>query len=83
MSYGAISPKIFGAGLPDGIGIFKPKIPIWVNYEGPYIQWKMLAVWSILLQFSVFCRIFNIKFMVIWYKFFPFWYVVPRKIWQP
>jgi hypothetical protein len=23
------------AGLPDGIGILKPKIPIWVNSGGP------------------------------------------------
>jgi hypothetical protein len=24
------------AGLPDGIGIFKPKTPIWVNFGGPW-----------------------------------------------
>jgi hypothetical protein len=43
------------------------------------LQWKMLvyftASWSILWPFGIY-------FMVVWY-IFPFWYVVPRKIWHP
>jgi hypothetical protein len=39
------------AGLPDGIRIFKPKLPIWV------LLWKMLvyfvSIWSILLPFGI------------------------------
>jgi hypothetical protein len=26
----------FKAGLPDGLGIFKPKIQIWEYFEGPW-----------------------------------------------
>jgi hypothetical protein len=37
--------------------IFKPKIPIWVNYLGPYLDWKMLkyfmAIWNILGTFGI------------------------------
>jgi hypothetical protein len=38
--------------------IFKPKIPIWVNFGGPYIDGKMLiyfmAVGNILWPFGIF-----------------------------
>jgi hypothetical protein len=44
-------------------------------------QWKMLAyfwaIWSILLPFGIFCS------NLVNFVFSPFWYVVPRKIWQP
>jgi hypothetical protein len=36
------------SGLPDGICIFKPKIPIWVNFEGG------LAMEDILWPFGLF-----------------------------
>jgi hypothetical protein len=52
-----------GAGLPDGLHIFKPKIPIWVISGGPcngrclYIKWNfglfyghlvyLMAIWYI------------------------------------
>jgi hypothetical protein len=64
--------------------IFKPKIPIWVNFGGSrngrcwYILWP-IGLFYVHLVYSV----------SIWYMlwlfgiFFPFWYVVPRKIWQP
>jgi hypothetical protein len=52
------------------------------------LQWKMLvyfiAIWS-----KYFAAIWYRYIAVIWYIswlfhiFFPFWYVVPRKIWQP
>jgi hypothetical protein len=66
----------FGAGLPD----FKTKVPIWVNVWGSCNG----RCWSILRSFDLFydhlvhtyiCLLFGI--------FFPVWYVVPRKIWQP
>jgi hypothetical protein len=73
--------------------IFKPKIPIWVNFGGSNIQLKMLeyfvAIWSILWPFGLFVAIwsilwpFGIFYSYLVYVFFQFWYVVPRKIWQP
>jgi hypothetical protein len=43
------------------------------------LQWKMLvyftAIWYILWTFGTFC-IYLVHFS-------PFWYIVPRKIWQP
>jgi hypothetical protein len=64
--------------------IFKPKIPIWVNFGVPwigkcwYILWQSvlfyghlgysMTIWSILCLFG---------------SFFRFVYHVPRKIWQP
>jgi hypothetical protein len=64
--------------------VFKPKIQIWVNFGGScnlrcwYILWTLGPFYGLLLYF-----------MHIWYsswyfgKFLPFWYFVPRKIWQP
>jgi hypothetical protein len=51
--------------------IFKPKIPIWINFGGSY----NVRSWSILWPFGVFY----------WHLvyFSPFWCVAPRKIWQP
>jgi hypothetical protein len=34
-----------------------------------------MAIWYILWPFDIFCGYFGI--------FFPFWFVIPRKIWQP
>jgi hypothetical protein len=54
--------------------VFKPKIPIWVNVGGPYLQWKMLAELYGLLEY----------FTAIWYIIWPFgnimviWYIFPR-----
>jgi hypothetical protein len=28
--------------------VSKPKIPIWVNFGGPYIEWKMLVYFVII-----------------------------------
>jgi hypothetical protein len=64
--------------------LFRPKIPIWVNFWGP-LDWKMLiASWP----FGIFYRHLR-YFTTIWYilcsfgTFFGFWYHVARKIWQP
>jgi hypothetical protein len=65
--------------------IFKPKISFWVNFGGPcngrcwYILWPF-GIFYVLL-FGIFGGHME-YFMVIWY-IFPFWYVLPRKIWQP
>jgi hypothetical protein len=41
------------------------------------------AIWSILWPFCI-CFGHLLHFVVIlWLHFFPFWYVVPRQIWQP
>jgi hypothetical protein len=40
-----------------------------------------MAIRSILRPFVIFCSNL-VQFMVIWHLFSPFWYVVPRKIWQ-
>jgi hypothetical protein len=64
--------------------IFKTKIPILVNLGGFcigrcwYILWTLGPIYGRLVYFEA-----------IWYIlwlfgiFFPFWYVVPRKIWHP
>jgi hypothetical protein len=47
-----------------------------------------VVIWYILWSFGIFCG-HLVYFVVIWYIlwlfgiFSPFWYVVPRKIWQP
>jgi hypothetical protein len=57
--------------------IFDPKIPIWVNFGG-----SSMKDIGILHRHLVY-------FTAIWYSLwlfgivFPFWYFVPRKIWQP
>jgi hypothetical protein len=64
------------------IVIFKPKIPIWVNFGGPRLE-------NILWPFRIFyghlgylCNHRVLHFVLIWKKI-RFWYHVPRKIWQP
>jgi hypothetical protein len=44
--------------------IFKPKIPIWVNFGGPCVG----RCWYILLTFGQFSR-HLVYFMAIWYSF--------------
>jgi hypothetical protein len=41
-----------------------------------------MAIWSILLLLEIFYG-HLVYFVAIWYIFAPFWYFVPRKIWQP
>jgi hypothetical protein len=52
---------------------------------GWVLQWKLLvyfmAIWSILRPFGIFLAISYILWL--FGIFFPFWYVPPRKIWQP
>jgi hypothetical protein len=63
-----------------------------------YILWSLgifcghlvyfVVIWYILWSFGIFCG-HLVYFVVIWYIlwsfgiFLPFWYVSPRKIWQP
>jgi hypothetical protein len=60
--------------------IFKPKIPNWVN-----LQWNILvyfmAIWSIFQPFGILYS--TLVFLWSFGISSPFWYVVPRKIWQP
>jgi hypothetical protein len=64
--------------------VFKPKIQIWANFGGSctgrcwFILWTRGPFWGHFLDFmdiSYSLWLFGI--------FFPFWYFVPRKIWQP
>jgi hypothetical protein len=64
--------------------IFKPKIPIWINFGGSYNE----RCWYILGPFGLFqghLVYFEAVLSTLWPFgiFFPFWYVAPRKIWQP
>jgi hypothetical protein len=65
--------------------IFKPKIANFGKYWN-VLQWKMLvnftAIRSILLPFRIFYG-HLVYFVGTLLYVFPFWYVVPRKIWQP
>jgi hypothetical protein len=61
--------------------IFKQKIQIWVNIGGSCNG----RCWYILRRLVYFTAILNIlrPFCNTLVHFFPFWYFVPRKIWQP
>jgi hypothetical protein len=61
--------------------VFKPKIPSWVNFRGSCNG----KCWYILCPFSLFYghwKYFMAMFCDHLVYFPPFWYVVPRKIWQ-
>jgi hypothetical protein len=86
MAAGALIPTFLQRKLTSAarLHIFKPKIPIWVNFGGSsngkcrYLYVNLvdfMATWYSLWPFGI--------FKVIWHIFSPFWYVVPRKIWQP
>jgi hypothetical protein len=66
-------------GLPDGI-FSNPRSPI----LRVFWRWKTFvyfrSIWYIGPNSKILGHLVN--FVVIWY-FSPFWYVVPRKIWQP
>jgi hypothetical protein len=66
--------------------IFKPKIPIWVNFGGPYIDWKMLiyfmAIWNILRTFGIFYD-HLVHFVFVWYIFSCFGTMYQEKSGNP
>jgi hypothetical protein len=76
--------EIGHTGLPDGI-FSNQKLPIWVNI-GMSCNEKMsvnfTAIRSILMPFRIFYG-HLVYFVGTLLYVFPFWYVVPRKIWQP
>jgi hypothetical protein len=73
----------FRPGLPEGL-FSNQKIPIWVNFGGPYIGKCLYILWPLGISYGDLGY-----FMIIWYilysfgTFFRFWCHVPRKIWQP
>jgi hypothetical protein len=83
-------------GLPDGIHICIPKIPIRVYLgmenvgmlNGSFGMFYVCPFGRyILCPFGTFC-VHLVYFLVFGYivrlvYFTPFWYIVPRKIWQP
>jgi hypothetical protein len=71
---------MFVAVMPDGIfsnqfGQILERLPMKLveNFYGHSVYFT--TIWYILWPFGIFCGYFG--------TFFPFWYVVPRKIWQP
>jgi hypothetical protein len=72
-----ISFSYWGEGLPDRM--LQTKIPIWVYFGGP----RNLKCWYNL--WPNFMHLMDIwwSFVFCGHLFFPFWYVIPRKIWQP
>jgi hypothetical protein len=60
----------YRTGLPDGAYIFKPKIPIWVNFVVSCNE----RCWEILWPSGLFyCRF--VYFMTVWYNLWSFWYI--------
>jgi hypothetical protein len=69
--FSASKKKNFSApGLPDGL-FSKQKYQFWVNLGGSC----NVRCWYILWPFGIFSTVLG--------YFHPFWYVMPRKIWQP
>jgi hypothetical protein len=65
--------------------VFKPKIPIWVNFGEPWIGNVIyfIATWNILWKFWIFYD-HLVHFVFIWYIFAGFGIMyIPRKIGQP
>jgi hypothetical protein len=64
--------------------IFKPKIPILVYFWRPWngIFRCILLTFGILRPFAAFNGLL-VYFLVCLVYIFPFWFYVPRKIWQP
>jgi hypothetical protein len=71
-------------GLPDGVGLLKPNIQIWINFGGPwngkfwYILWPCEIYYGHLVYFWPFGNL-----VVIWYIFPRFGILNQTKIWQP
>jgi hypothetical protein len=64
--------------------IFKPKIPVWVNFGVPYIDWKMFIYLMVIWTFGIFYDHLVCTFCSHLVHFFRFWYHVgTKKIWQP
>jgi hypothetical protein len=79
------------SGLPDNI-FFRPKIAIWVNFGGSYNRKYLYILWTfaICMYFVDICSILwticilrgNLVYFPHFGIFSPFWYIVPKKIWQ-
>jgi hypothetical protein len=57
--------------MPDGIHIFKPKIPNWENFGGPY-SGRCGICYGHLVYF-----IFNLVYFVAMVNFMVIWYIFP------
>jgi hypothetical protein len=71
------------AGLPDGL-FSNQKSKFGLILEGLVME-EVAMFYGHLVHFTVFCYIlwtFGVVRGILVY-FFPFWYFVPRKIWQP
>jgi hypothetical protein len=72
--------------------LFKPKIPIWANFGGPYIDWKMLVYFMVIRDISWPFSICYGNLVMLWsfgtfcvhlVHFFPFWDHAPKKSGNP
>jgi hypothetical protein len=77
--FGQIHFVCNSSGLPDIRYIFEPKIPIWVNFGGSFngrCSYILRPLGLLYIRpYGIFCG--HLAY------FSPFWYVVPRKLWQP
>jgi hypothetical protein len=67
------------AGLPDGLFSYLPKIPLWVNFGGPYKGKRWYIFYNHLESYTA---IGYTYFMAVWYcllSFGMFWYVWAKK----
>jgi hypothetical protein len=66
--------------------VFKPKIPIWVNFGGLYVDWKRLiyfmAICNILRTFGKFYD-HLVNFLLIWYIYYGFGITYQQKSGNP
>jgi hypothetical protein len=64
--------------------VFKPKLPIWVNFRGSWTRKCWYILWPIGIYFGTLVNFIGIcKFSGNLIYFSPFWYIFSRKIWQP
>jgi Zn-dependent protease with chaperone function len=68
---------MFQVGLPDGI----------FNTKNPDLGtlWRVLQLKMLIYFMAISSMYFTAKWYILWLfgVFFLFWYVLPRKIWQP
>jgi hypothetical protein len=62
--------------------VLKPKIQIWVNFGGSCNGRRRCILWTLLWSFVIFYGdlAYVVRGKLVYFS--PFWYFVPRKIWQ-
>jgi hypothetical protein len=67
------------------MAFFKPKVPIWLNFGGSYMEHVGIFYGHFVYFTAIWYTLWPYVTYILWLFgiFFPFWYVSPRKIWQP